>query len=431
MGQEEIIKVNVGMFGFGTMGSSVVDYINRLYDKDKTGVEINLERIVVKDIEKSRDVSFDEEKMSDDKDDILGSDDIDIVVELIGGYEPSRSIILDSIEKGKDVVTANKAVLAKYGDEIFSKAKRLRRNIGFQASVCGEMRVLDILFNIPSFKDVEAILGIVNGTSNYILSRMEDGESYEEALREAYERGYAEKDPSLDVEGIDAAQKLSLLSSIVFGIFIDFDSISREGISQITKSDIKYARTFGYVIRPLAIAKRSRDGLELRVHPTLVPDNHPLAAVKGENNALSIYFYGRREPLTIIGKGAGEPAARSIVTDIVDVARKRNRGLLDLPRIEYSSERTKITSVEEFKTPYCLRFFVEDKPGTLGNIALILGNYGINISGVAQVPEDKVGDIMPLAIKVETAGDEAIYKALEDIKRLDRVKEILPIRIYE
>jgi homoserine dehydrogenase len=408
-----------------------VDYINRLYDKDKTGVEINLERIVVKDLLKSRDVSFDEEKISDDRDDILRRDDIDIVVELIGGYEPSLSIILESIERGKDVVTANKAVLAKYGYEIFSKARRLRRNIGFQASVCGEMRVLDILFNIPSFKDVEAILGIVNGTSNYILSRMEDGESYYDALEEAYEKGYAERDPSLDVEGIDAAQKLSLLSSIVFGIFLDFEGISREGISRVTKSDIKYAKTFGYVIRPLAIAKRRSEGIELRVHPTLVPETHPLAAVRDENNALSIYFYGRKEPLTVIGKGAGEPAARSIVADIVDVARKRSRGLLNLPRIEYSSEKSRVMSVEEFETPYCLRFFVEDKPGTLGNIALILGNYGINISGVAQVPEDKVGDIMPLAIKVDSAGDEAIYKALKEIRRLDRVKEILPIRIYE
>lgn len=419
-------EVNVGMLGMGNIGSAVVKYLNTYYEPEKTGVKINLREIVVKNLSKPRTVKVDPKILSDDPRRILDNPDIDLVVELIGGLEPARSYILEAFKNGKNVVTANKHLLAKDGAEIFSTAKKYGRSIGIQASVCGEMRALDMISKIPSYREVRAIKGIFNGTSNDMLTEMAKGRPYQDALAKAQERGLAEADPTFDVDGIDASQKLALLAMFCFGVSVDYENIPREGITRITKADIKHAKEWGYVIKPLAIAKKQGGKLELSVHPALVPIKDPLASVNSENNAVSIYFKKRRAPETSIGKGAGEPTARSVTTDIAEVA----KGKTSLPPIDFSSQ-VELVDPEEVVSPYYLRFSTIHKPGMLGKIGIILGKHDINISAVTQARRrSKRGRSIPLALLIDPTQSGNVYNALEEIKEQDVVRDCLSIRVY-
>lgn len=425
----KIKEVNVGFFGLGTVASWTIDYLQRFYDEEKTGIRIHVKKIVVKNPKKNRSVKVDGTIISTDRYDIIDNPDIDVGVELMGGLDPAREIISELMKNGKDVVTANKAVLATY-PEIFIEASKYGRHIGFQASVCGEMRVLDVLSQIPSYRDIKAIVGILNSTSNFILTKMNDGMDYQSALVEAQNRGFTEANPSFDVEGIDAAQKLVLMSMVGYGVPVDYKRVHRESITKVTQSDIKYARNWNYLIKPLAIIRKTEEGLELRVHPTLVPSTHPLAYVGEENNAVSLYFEDRAEPLTIIGKGAGRPTARSIVTDIVKTAKDRMVGKIKLPQIDFN-RKIPVIDHSDYVTPFSLRFLVEDNPGVLGRIATILGNHGINIAAVTQVEEDRMNNVMPMALKVGSIKNSLVYTALEDAEKMPFVKEALPLRIYD
>ena len=423
-------EIEIGLFGLGTLGSGVIEYLQKFYDSRKTGIRLKISHIVVANPSKNREISIDTAIISNDKNDILNNDKISIVVELIGGIEPAKSIIIEAFRKGKDVVTANKAILAEYGTEIFAEARRNKRNIAFQGAVCGEMRVLDELLEIPSHRDTTSIVGIVNGSSNFVLDSMEKGLSYDSAVKDAKEKGITEKDESFDLEGIDAAQKLTIIASVAFGDNLTVTDVFREGITKVTTADIEYSRKLGYSIKPLAIAKKS-DILELRVHPALVPLTHPLSSVRAENNAVSIYLQNRTEPRTIIGKGAGSPTSTSILSDIVELAKKRSLSVFDIPRIYSENIRQNKISKNEFITPFYLRFNASNNPGVLSKISGVLGENGINISKAIQMEFSGIGNTTPLVLTVDAARNSSLRKAISDIEKLNISKESLAIPIIQ
>lgn len=453
-------QVNIGMFGLGTVGKGVVKYLNQFYDPEKTGLELNIAKICVQNISKKRDVRLRKGVLTANPDDILENPEIDVVVEVMGGIEPAGSYILRALENEKHVVTANKAFLTQQRQEdyrsttgeqyklllaegkwpkdlggylVFISALSRHKNIGFEASVCGEIPVIDVVFSIPSNKDVVALEGIINGTSNYILTRMSGGASYEKALSQAQKKGLAEADPSFDVDGIDAAQKLAILSTLIFGYRVDVSQILRESISTITQQDIRYANEFKYVIKPLASVKRyGEELLELRVGPTLIKPTDNLANINDETNAVSLYFKGRDKPLTLSGEGAGMmPTGRAVVTDIVSVvknspeSRERIYNLFTCPPNDFSE------LVQQLESSSYLRINVENRVGVLGDIASFLGAYGISIEEVRQKKEDQIDKTIPLVMLLESAKEEKIRNAVEAIKGFDFVKDVLRIRRKE
>ena len=412
------------------MGTAVVEYLLNHYDDSKSGVKINLKKVVVANGTKRRTLRLKSQMVSTDHEAILHDKEIDIVVELIGGIEPAKSIVIEALRGGKGVVTANKAILAAHSTEILSEARKSGSPLGFQASVCGEMRVLDQLREIPSHKDLRQVVGIVNGSSNYVLSAMENGLTYSSAVKQAKKRGITERPESFDLEGIDAANKLSIIASIGFGIEAKYHDIYREGITQVTQSDISYAKSLGYTIKPIAVARRGRGSVELRVHPSLVPVDHPLSSVREENNAVSIYLEGRDAPRTMIGKGAGKPTALSIVSDIIDAAKNMRSQWPKLPRINSDTSPQKI-SHDDFITPFYLRFLASNKPGVLSKISGVLGEHGINISKAIQMQPARVGQVASLVLLVDPARNRAVRDAITRIKDLAVVDDILTIPVLE
>ena len=380
-------EVHLGLLGLGTVAGGVVQYTRELFSLQKTGLDVRLPVALVRDASRPR-PGF-EGRLTTDPEEVLGDPRIDIVLELMGGLEPARSLILKALASGKDVITANKAVLAEHGPELFEAALRHRRNLGFEGSVCGEIPVIEVLRGIPSGEDVQNVLGILNGTSNYLLTRMAAGHSYPEALREAQQAGFAEADPSLDVSGADAAQKLSILASLAFHTPVSWRQIHRTGVDRLTGEDAAEAGRLGYALRPVAMAQRGPEGLEVWVSPALVPAGHPLHSVARETNAVSLTLLGREEPATLIGKGAGAlPTARSVVRDVLHVARKGRARLLDLPdfhRADPIPLREAATHVHR----WWIRLEVRDVPGVFGRIATCLGESGLSIRQAAQpeVPE--------------------------------------------
>jgi homoserine dehydrogenase len=344
---------------------------------------------VVRDPAKKRPVDF-PGTITTDPDAILGDPRIDVVIELMGGIEPAKSIIIEAFRRGKHVVTANKALLSQFGREIFQAAAKYRRNIGFEASVAGEIPVIDDYLKIPSKSDVLALEGIINGTTNFILSSMMEGAEYDTALAEAQSGGFAEADPSFDVDGHDAAQKLAILSSILFHTDVDVRAISLQGITALLAVDCETARLWGYTIKPCASARRIDETLMLRVCPAFIPMGHALYSVSREMNALALYLKGREEPITKIGKGAGAiPTARSIMRDVLEVGKKVRRHVVDLPLYATSAQRLPIRDEDTLEAPFYLRFSVDDTPGVFGRVATILGDWDLSISQAHQREKQK------------------------------------------
>lgn len=377
--------IQVGLLGLGTVGTGVLRYHQELYSEEKTGFQLRFPVIVVRDPEKPRPMAL-PGTLTTSFEEALHDPRIDVILEVMGGIEPAREVILEALKEGKHVVTANKALLATHGREIFAAAARYRRNIGFEASVCGEVPVIDDFLKIPSQEDILALEGIVNGTSNYILTRVAEGMEFSAALKGAQEKGFAEADPSFDLQGQDAAQKLALLGSILFNAFFDWRSIPRESIEAITHLDARVAREWGYAIKPLARARRvSRgEGLQdrffLHVGPALVPTAHTLYPIRDETNAIALFLRGRTDPVTKVGKGAGAiPTARSIMKDVLDVAKKSRARMVDLPRFYLRDGTNQILPLEEASSPFYLRFSVEDLPGVFGKITTTLGEHGLSI----------------------------------------------------
>jgi len=422
-------KINVGLLGFGTVGSGMAKILLNNQDviESRLGTSLTLKWIADHDIERDRGFAVDPGILTTDAEAVIGDPDVDIVVELIGGYEPAKSFILKAINYGKHVVTANKALLAKHGDEVFSAAAQKGVEVGFEASVGGGIPLIRSIKEGLVANRIQGLFGILNGTANYILTKMTDqGRAFSEVLKEAQDLGYAEADPTFDVEGIDTAHKLTILLSIAYGVPIDSKSVYTEGISKVTPLDIKFIKEFGYRIKLLAISKDDGEAIEARVHPTLIPEETMLANVNEAYNAL--YIKGDAVGnVMLYGPGAGMmPTGSAVVSDLVDVARNILRGAVGrVPSLGYQPARIKarrIKSIEELAAKYYFRFSVEDRPGVLSKISGILGDHMISIKSVHQKGRDLVGAV-PIVMITHGAREASVKKALSEIDQLDMVKD--------
>ncbi|MGE0916958.1 homoserine dehydrogenase [Trichlorobacter lovleyi] len=425
-------EIKVGLIGFGNIGAGVVRLLqeNAQTVQQKVGSGIILKRIADLDITSDRGVSVDPAMLTTDVNEIFNDPEISIVIELIGGYEPAKTFVLKAIEAGKHVVTANKALLALHGDEIYAAAARKGVEVQFEAAVGGGIPVLSAIKGNLSGNRFSSVFGIMNGTCNYILTRMtQEGADFEDVLKSAMELGYAEPDPTFDIEGVDTAHKLAVLASLCFGTKIDFNAIHTEGITAISGIDIRFAEQFGYRIKLLAIGKLTDDRqLEVRVHPTMIPLRNPLADVNGVFNAIHLTgdFVG---PVLFYGRGAGQnPTASAIVGDLVALSRSisagvQNRRSSPLGFMDNTITTLPLKPMEEIITSFMLRFTAQDQPGVLAGIAGVLGKNGISIESMVQTARHNGGQAVPIVIKTHEAREGAIRTALAEIDSFDFISE--------
>ncbi|MBN2831668.1 MAG: homoserine dehydrogenase [Candidatus Omnitrophica bacterium] len=428
-------KINIGLIGFGNIGSGVVRILRdkkSLLSK-KTGLDINIRRICDKDISSKRSISVEKSLLTRNPKDIIEDPQIDIMVELIGGIHPARELIIEALKRGKNIVTANKALLALHGQELFLEASEKGKNIYFEASVGAGIPIIKSLREGLVANKFNSILGILNGTSNYILSSMSKyNRTFNEALKEAKIKGFAEKDPTLDIEGMDSAHKLVLLTYLSFGKMINMRDIFIEGISRISLADVNYAKELGFEIKLLGIAQREGEDLEVRVHPTLIPQDHLLASVDGVFNA--IYVEGDLAgDLLFYGPGAGQlSAASAVVSDIVDLTKDIKAGLFR-PMMNTVPDKfvKRLRKIDETFSRYYIRFTTLDKPGVLAKISGILAKFGISIASVTQKEKSKAQTV-PIVMIIYEAKEKDLKSALSLIDRLDAIKEkSIAIRMEE
>ncbi|MRR34453.1 homoserine dehydrogenase [bacterium] len=422
-------EIQVGLLGFGTVGTGVVRLLQQNFSpiRQKLGATLTLKRIAVRDTGKQRGVSLEPGVLTDDFTSVLTDPDISIIIELIGGYSPAREYVLTAIENGKHVVTANKALLALHGGEIYAAAARKKVEVRYEAAVGGGIPVLSAIKGNMAANRFRTVFGILNGTCNYILTRMtREGAEFATVLKNAQELGYAEADPTFDIQGIDTAHKLCLLVTLCFGTRIDFKDIHAEGIASITALDIEFARRFGYRIKLLAIGKRDGERVEARVQPTMVPVDDPLAAIDGVYNAIRVSgdYAGT---VMFTGRGAGmEPTASAVVGDLMAIARNLLVGVgrrsTPLGFLEEEIISLPIKPIGETVSTYYLRFSVPDKPGMLAKIAGALGENGVSIKSVIQTAQ-RHGEAVPVVIVTHDAREREVRKALEKIEALDITAE--------
>ena len=417
--------VNVGLIGLGTVGFGVARALQERAHllEERIGTRLVLKRVCDRDSKRAKLLHIPAARFTTDAKVILRDPDIHIVVELIGGIDPAKTFILEALKAGKHVVTANKALLAEKGSELFAAADRYGADLYFEASVGGGIPIIKALREGLIANHFDAILGIVNGTSNYILTQMREKQiSFHDALLEAKQHGYAERDPSLDIDGHDAAHKLAILAWLGFGARVPLSAIQTDGISHISLADIQYADEMGYCIKPLAIAKQADRKLELRVHPTLLAKSHLLANVNGVYNA--IYVHGDLVGAELFyGRGAGQNATSSaVVADLADVARNVMHGIAKrVPAYCPTRSPLRLRKLDEIETRYYLRFMVIDKPGVLATIASILGRHHISIATVHQ-KERRAAKIVPVVMMTHEAREADLRKALDVISRLAVIK---------
>lgn len=432
--------IKVGLLGLGTVGVGVVQILQQQAElmAQRLGARLVLAKVATRHPERERDVKLPDVPVVGDAMEVIQDPEIAIIIELIGGYEPARTYLLDALAQGKHVVTANKAVLAQHGQELFEAANERGLDIGFEASVGGGIPIIRTIKEAFVANQFLAISSIINGTTNYILSRMsEQGLGFDEALKEAQALGFAEADPSFDIDGIDAAQKLGLLASLAFGTWVEQAHVYTEGITQLTPLDIAYAREFGYSVKLLALAKLAQGQLDVRVHPALVRATSELASVHGSYNAVSITgdMVGRN---MLIGRGAGAlPTASAVVGDLVDVARnviKQSSGRVPLQgyQIPYASALP-LRDINDITCKYYLRFQVVDRPGVLAAIAGILGQEGISLESVIQKGRGAVqGDTVSVVLMTHEAQERHVQQALQAIQNLSDVQgETMCIRVED
>jgi homoserine dehydrogenase len=430
--------IRIGLIGFGTIGTGVIKLLQRLQGqiRARLGARLVLARIADIDLRRDRGVQVDRKLLTGDATALLKDPTIDVVLELMGGYEPARRFVLQAIRHGKSVVTANKALLAVHGPEIFAAAEQSGVDVGYEASVGGGIPIIRTLKEGLAGDRNRAIYGIVNGTSNYILSTMtQQGGEFAAVLGEAQKQGLAEADPTYDVDGIDAAHKLALLIQLAFGTAVRFADLSVEGIRHISQRDIGFARDFGYVIKLLAIAKQDGDATEARVHPTMIPSKHLLADVNGAYNAIFVHGEALGDTM-YVGLGAGMmPTATAVLADLVEVARNLlndSRGrIAPLGYPLAQQRRVPLKPMDDLVSEYYLRFMVVDRPGVLAKISGILGRHQISIASVIQ-REREHGASVPIVIRTHEARERDLRRALQQIDRLAvmRAKSVL-IRIED
>lgn len=425
MGSTE--SLGVGIIGLGVVGGGVIDILSdrRDYFESVRGIDLAVRQIAVRDAAKRRAVNVDRSLLTEDPEDVIDNPDVSVVVEVMGGIEPARAYVLKALQAGKDVVTANKALLAEHGDELFSAASEHNAGLAFEASVCGGIPIIrSIAQGLPANR-VSSLFGILNGTTNYILTRMTDeGGDYDAILKRAQELGYAEADPTMDVDGTDAVQKLALLCRLAFGVSVSYHEILREGITQVSPIDIAFARDLGYTIKLLGIARSGDRGLEARVHPALVPSGALLANIKDEFNAVEIDG-SAAGPQVYTGRGAGSlPTASAVVSDLLYQAERRLSGRQRVSPQLVDVKRVSPVKAEEIETSYYCRFTVEDAPGVLAQIATVFSTHGISIARVIQEGRSETaGGSVPLIMTTHDAVEQAMQKARREIASLDVVKE--------
>lgn len=418
-------KITVGMIGLGTVGSGALRILqeNAELIRHRVGVPIEVTKIAVRDLKRDRGLKLSQGVLTDNPAGIVEDPNIDIVVELIGGYEPAKDLILRAIARGKHVVTANKALLAVHGAEIHEAARRNSVSIGFEGSVGGGIPVIKALREALAGNRILSIYGIINGTSNYILSKMTDEErSFADVLAEAQRAGYAEADPTFDVGGIDTAHKLAILVNLAFGAHVSLDEIYTAGITSISPLDIDFGKELKYTVKLLAIAKMHNGQVEARVHPTMVPDEYAIAKVGGVYNAIQIVGDACQD-IMLYGRGAGSmPTGSAVVADIMDIGRQiLMEPSRKLPAAE-DRPALQLRPMDSITSLYYFRFMALDQPGVLSQISGILGRHRISIAQMIQRGR-KEGGSVPLVIMTHTALERDIQKALIEIKSLECVTE--------
>lgn len=420
--------INVGLIGFGTVGSGLAEVLLSQRERlvQRSGLEIRLARVADINISELP-PQFAGTGLTRDASEMINDPDIDIIVELIGGIEPAKTFILEAIRAGKHVVTANKALLSESGQEIFQAASEQGVEVGFEASVGGGIPVIKALKEGLAVNRIESIMGIMNGTANYILTRMTDeGIPFDEVLAEAQELGFAEADPTYDVEGIDTAHKLAILMTMAYGMSVTHHQITTEGISQIKPVDIEFAREFGCRIKLLAISRNHGAHVEGRVHPTLVPTSHLLAKIDGAFNAIHLQGDMVGDVL-LYGLGAGKmPTGSAVAADVLDIARNIHFNAIGrVPALSYLPQHftdRRITPLDELACPYYFRITAQDKPGVLAAIASILSEHAISIESVIQKGRKSTGPVF-IVMRTHRAVEADVTAALARIDALDVVAE--------
>ena len=420
-------KVKIALLGLGNVGRGVWNILQMNGEEimKRSGCQVEVAKILVRDPSKPRAVKVPEHLITTDFNEILNDDSIKIVVEVMGGIEPAKEFILKSLSRKKHIVTANKMLLATYGDELFKKADEEETMLNYEASVAGGIPIIQTINESLTANKIEKLYGIINGTTNFILSKMElEGSDFNAVLKEAQEKGYAEADPTSDIEGFDAQYKLAILSSLAFGTKIKIDDVYREGITKIAAKDIKYAKDFGLVIKLLAIAKEENGRLQLRVHPTMIPETHPLANVHDSFNA--VFIKGNAvDDLMLYGRGAGDmPTGSAVVADIVSILRSDVDTENRLPVEKNNLWHKEIGDINDITSRYYIRTTVTDRPGVLGDITAIFGRHQVSLRSVIQRGRVKNEEEVTLVLVTHYTKEKQVQNALNEIKRLDAVKAV-------
>ncbi|MGO4791379.1 homoserine dehydrogenase [Paenibacillus sp. 2KB_20] len=420
--------VKVGLLGLGTVGTGVVRIVEGHQEdlSSQVGSPISIERIAVKHLEKYRSINVDQNKLTEDPWAVIRDPEIDVIVEVMGGIEQTKTYILEALERGKHIVTANKDLMALHGAEILAKAQEKQCDVFYEASVAGGIPIIRTLIEGFSSDRIMKIMGIVNGTTNFILTKMsQEGASYEDVLAEAQELGYAEADPTSDVEGLDAARKMAILGALGFRTNVELQDVTVKGISQVTKEDIAYAKRLGYEMKLLGIAERQDDEFSIAVQPTMVRKGHPIAAVNGVFNA--VYVYGEAVGETMFyGAGAGEmPTATSVVADLVAVIKNLKLGVNGLKAIvPYKPKKLKTDEQIMYKNFILLH--VDDKAGVLAQITQVFAEYNVSLESVVQQPNEHNPDaeIIIVTHNASKANMDEVLNHFEGLEVIRRIKSV-------
>lgn len=430
-------QLNVGIVGLGTVGGGTYTVLTRNADEmsRRTGVDIRVTQVADKNVDLVKSLVSGDTGITDDAFALVSNPNVDVVVELIGGCTIAKELVLKAIENKKHVVTANKALIALHGNEIFSAAQKQGVMVAYEAAVAGGIPIIKALREGLSANRIEWVAGIINGTTNFILTEMrEKGLAYQDVIGEAQRLGYAEADPTFDVEGIDAAHKLVIMSAIAFGIPLKFDEVYTEGITQLTQSDIKYAEELGYIVKLLGITKRTDKGIELRVHPTLIPEKRLVANVDGAMNAVVVQG-DAVGPTLYYGAGAGaEPTASAVVADLVDIARLKDATETQrTPSLGYQPGQTQdiaVLPIEEITSAYYLRMRATDKPGVIAAATKILGDKSISIDAMIQKEPSAGTAEADIVILTHETVEKNMNAAIAEIEALPAIAgELVKLRM--
>lgn len=416
-------KVGVAILGLGVVGGGTYDILvqNKEYFKKTQGLDLTVESVLEKNKERALSLGIAEENIASSIEEVVCNPNVDIVVEVIGGIEPAKTFVLKALKSGKTVVTSNKELFAKHWPELESAAKKSRVGLFFEATCVGGVPIIRALQESMQANNIKSIKGIINGTTNYILTKMSsEGSSYEEALKEAQKLGYAEFNPTADVEGFDAMYKLSILSSLAFNTKVSIDNVYREGITGIDKQDIAYGKKMGYTLKLLGIGKNTANGIEVRVHPTFVKNDNPLASVNDSFNAVHLVGDSVGE-IMLYGRGAGAlPTGSAIVSDVIFAARHTDYYYAAFDNSEKGAEKTKFVS--DFRSQYYIRLSVKDTAGVLSKIAGVFGKNNISIKEVVQVEAEN--SVAQVIVTTHECMENSVKKALDKLNSLDEVVKV-------